>query len=154
MKITVLGSGSTGNAVLICTEKTRVLIDAGLEREADFNAPCGGRRRLRKTRRDFHHARTFRSRGRFARAFKERKMSGFYFRDDRRRLLRNAQGNSERRKRINQTTRRFKKSNGKNRFVAGISASAILISSRSPFRTTRRIISVSWRKIAVTEWRL
>ena len=30
MKITVLGSGSTGNAVLICTEKTRVLVDAGL----------------------------------------------------------------------------------------------------------------------------
>jgi phosphoribosyl 1,2-cyclic phosphodiesterase len=30
MKITVLGSGSTGNAVLICTEKTRVLVDAGM----------------------------------------------------------------------------------------------------------------------------
>lgn len=30
MKITVLGSGSTGNAVLIRTEKTRVLVDAGL----------------------------------------------------------------------------------------------------------------------------
>jgi phosphoribosyl 1,2-cyclic phosphodiesterase len=30
MKITVLGSGSTGNAVLICTEKTKVLVDAGL----------------------------------------------------------------------------------------------------------------------------
>lgn len=30
MKVTVLGSGSTGNAVLISTEKTRVLIDAGL----------------------------------------------------------------------------------------------------------------------------
>jgi len=30
MKVTVLGSGSTGNAVLICTEKTRVLVDAGL----------------------------------------------------------------------------------------------------------------------------
>lgn len=30
MKITVLGSGSTGNAVLITTEKTRVLVDAGL----------------------------------------------------------------------------------------------------------------------------
>lgn len=30
MKITVLGSGSTGNAVLICTEKTKVLIDAGM----------------------------------------------------------------------------------------------------------------------------
>lgn len=30
MKVTVLGSGSTGNAVLICTEKTRILIDAGL----------------------------------------------------------------------------------------------------------------------------
>ncbi|MBS1796303.1 MAG: MBL fold metallo-hydrolase [Acidobacteria bacterium] len=30
MKITVLGSGSTGNAVLIATEKTRVLVDAGL----------------------------------------------------------------------------------------------------------------------------
>lgn len=30
MKVTVLGSGSTGNAVLICTEKTKVLIDAGL----------------------------------------------------------------------------------------------------------------------------
>lgn len=30
MKITVLGSGSTGNAVLICTEKTKILIDAGM----------------------------------------------------------------------------------------------------------------------------
>jgi phosphoribosyl 1,2-cyclic phosphodiesterase len=30
MKVTVLGSGSTGNAVLICTEKTRVLVDAGM----------------------------------------------------------------------------------------------------------------------------
>ena len=30
MKFTVLGSGSTGNAVLISTEKTKVLIDAGL----------------------------------------------------------------------------------------------------------------------------
>jgi phosphoribosyl 1,2-cyclic phosphodiesterase len=30
MKFTVLGSGSTGNAVLICTEKTKVLVDCGL----------------------------------------------------------------------------------------------------------------------------
>ncbi len=30
MKFTLLGSGSTGNAVLIATEKTKVLIDAGL----------------------------------------------------------------------------------------------------------------------------
>jgi len=30
MKVTVLGSGSTGNAVMIATEKTRVLVDAGL----------------------------------------------------------------------------------------------------------------------------
>lgn len=30
MKFTVLGSGSTGNAILIATEKTRVLVDAGL----------------------------------------------------------------------------------------------------------------------------
>jgi phosphoribosyl 1,2-cyclic phosphodiesterase len=30
MKITVLGSGSTGNAVLICTEKTKILVDAGM----------------------------------------------------------------------------------------------------------------------------
>lgn len=30
MRFTVLGSGSTGNAVLIATEKTKVLIDAGL----------------------------------------------------------------------------------------------------------------------------
>lgn len=30
MKFTVLGSGSTGNAVLITSEKTRVLVDAGL----------------------------------------------------------------------------------------------------------------------------
>lgn len=30
MKLTVLGSGSTGNAVLISSEKTNVLIDAGL----------------------------------------------------------------------------------------------------------------------------
>ena len=30
MKVTVLGSGSTGNAVLICTEKTKILVDAGL----------------------------------------------------------------------------------------------------------------------------
>lgn len=30
MKVTVLGSGSTGNAVLICTETTRVLVDAGM----------------------------------------------------------------------------------------------------------------------------
>ncbi|HMO81083.1 MAG TPA: MBL fold metallo-hydrolase [Pyrinomonadaceae bacterium] len=30
MRVTVLGSGSTGNAVLIASEKTRVLVDAGL----------------------------------------------------------------------------------------------------------------------------
>jgi phosphoribosyl 1,2-cyclic phosphodiesterase len=30
MKFTVLGSGSTGNAVLICAGETRVLVDAGL----------------------------------------------------------------------------------------------------------------------------
>ncbi len=30
MKFTILGSGSTGNAVLICTEKTKILVDAGL----------------------------------------------------------------------------------------------------------------------------
>ncbi len=30
MKFTILGSGSTGNSVLICTEKTKVLVDAGL----------------------------------------------------------------------------------------------------------------------------
>lgn len=30
MRFTVLGSGSTGNAVLICSEKTKVLVDAGL----------------------------------------------------------------------------------------------------------------------------
>ncbi len=30
MKVTVLGSGSTGNSVLIATEKTRVLVDAGM----------------------------------------------------------------------------------------------------------------------------
>jgi phosphoribosyl 1,2-cyclic phosphodiesterase len=30
MKFTVLGSGSTGNAVLICAGKTKVLVDAGL----------------------------------------------------------------------------------------------------------------------------
>ena len=30
MKFTVLGSGSTGNAVLISTEKTKVLVDAGM----------------------------------------------------------------------------------------------------------------------------
>lgn len=35
MKFTLLGSGSTGNAILIATERTRVLIDAGLSvREA------------------------------------------------------------------------------------------------------------------------
>ena len=30
MRFTVLGSGSTGNAVLICTDKAKVLVDAGL----------------------------------------------------------------------------------------------------------------------------
>jgi phosphoribosyl 1,2-cyclic phosphodiesterase len=30
MKFTVLGSGSTGNSVLICTEKTKILVDVGL----------------------------------------------------------------------------------------------------------------------------
>ncbi len=30
MKFTILGSGSTGNAVLISTEKTKILVDAGL----------------------------------------------------------------------------------------------------------------------------
>ena len=30
MKFTILGSGSTGNAILICTEKTKILVDAGL----------------------------------------------------------------------------------------------------------------------------
>src|SRR5919107_652108 len=30
MRLTVLGSGSTGNAVLICAGQTRVLVDAGL----------------------------------------------------------------------------------------------------------------------------
>ena len=32
IRFTVLGSGSTGNAVLISTDKTNVLVDAGLER--------------------------------------------------------------------------------------------------------------------------
>ena len=47
MKVTVLGSGSTGNAVLIATEKTRVLVDAGLsakqilERIAAVGEDCG-----------------------------------------------------------------------------------------------------------------
>lgn len=36
MKFTVLGSGSTGNAVLIATEKTKVLIDAGLSARETF----------------------------------------------------------------------------------------------------------------------
>src|SRR5918994_6522887 len=30
MRVTVLGSGSTGNAVLICAGGTRVLVDAGM----------------------------------------------------------------------------------------------------------------------------
>ena len=30
MKFTVLGSGSTGNAVLISSERTNVLVDAGM----------------------------------------------------------------------------------------------------------------------------
>ena len=30
MRFTVLGSGSTGNSVLICTDKTKVLVDVGL----------------------------------------------------------------------------------------------------------------------------
>ncbi len=30
MKFTVLGSGSTGNAILICAENTKILVDAGL----------------------------------------------------------------------------------------------------------------------------
>jgi phosphoribosyl 1,2-cyclic phosphodiesterase len=30
MKFTILGSGSTGNAILIATEKTKILVDAGL----------------------------------------------------------------------------------------------------------------------------
>lgn len=30
MRFTVLGSGSTGNAILICTEKTKILVDVGL----------------------------------------------------------------------------------------------------------------------------
>ena len=47
MKITVLGSGSTGNAILICTEKTKVLVDAGLSakeilrRMASVGVDCG-----------------------------------------------------------------------------------------------------------------
>jgi phosphoribosyl 1,2-cyclic phosphodiesterase len=46
MKFTVLGSGSTGNAVLISTEKTKVLVDAGLSarevvrRMADMGVTC------------------------------------------------------------------------------------------------------------------
>ncbi len=36
MKFTVLGSGSTGNAVLVATEKTKVLIDAGLSAREIF----------------------------------------------------------------------------------------------------------------------
>ncbi len=32
MKFTVLGSGSTGNSILIATERTKVLVDAGLSR--------------------------------------------------------------------------------------------------------------------------
>lgn len=46
MKVTVLGSGSTGNSVLIRTEKTKVLIDAGLsakqilQRIADCGEDC------------------------------------------------------------------------------------------------------------------
>src|ERR687884_1817483 len=30
LRVTVLGSGSTGNSVLICAGRTRVLVDAGL----------------------------------------------------------------------------------------------------------------------------
>lgn len=30
MKFTVLGSGSTGNSILVCTEKTKILVDVGL----------------------------------------------------------------------------------------------------------------------------
>lgn len=47
MKFTVLGSGSTGNAVLICTEKTKILVDAGLSakqilfRLAAVGVDCG-----------------------------------------------------------------------------------------------------------------
>ena len=47
MKVTVLGSGSTGNAVLIATEKTKVLVDAGLsakqilERLGAVSEDCG-----------------------------------------------------------------------------------------------------------------
>jgi len=46
MKFTVLGSGSTGNAVLISTEKTKVLVDAGLSareivrRMAEMGVAC------------------------------------------------------------------------------------------------------------------
>lgn len=46
MKVTVLGSGSTGNAVLISTEKTNVLVDAGmsareiLRRLAEVGVDC------------------------------------------------------------------------------------------------------------------
>ena len=46
MKFTVLGSGSTGNAVLISTETTNVLVDAGmsareiLRRLAEVGVPC------------------------------------------------------------------------------------------------------------------
>jgi metal-dependent hydrolase (beta-lactamase superfamily II) len=40
IKFTVLGSGSTGNAVLITTDRTNVLVDAGLSAREILRRLC------------------------------------------------------------------------------------------------------------------
>lgn len=50
MKISVLGSGSTGNAVLLVANGTRVLVDAGLSaRETARRMSMLGKIRIRST---------------------------------------------------------------------------------------------------------
>jgi phosphoribosyl 1,2-cyclic phosphodiesterase len=63
----VLASGSSGNAALLATDKTRILVDAGLSMKelASASRPSAS---TWNARRHPHHARAFRPRFRPARA--------------------------------------------------------------------------------------
>ncbi len=96
MKFTVLGSGSTGNCVLIATEKTKVLIDAGLSAKqillrlgavgVDFEEFDG----ILITHEHGDHA------GGLRVLLRSRKMSGFYFRKNSDAYLRDTKDEKQR----------------------------------------------------------
>ena len=48
VKFCVLASGSSGNAALLATENTRILVDAGPEHAGTAQAPGGHRRIARR----------------------------------------------------------------------------------------------------------